>query len=140
MRLRGGFDDEEMGERPLRLRGGIGDDFDMREAPSRRVGMKKRVSSSSQRQLQNANSASSKPRGRVNRQMLKPPNFSIGKTGNTYVLKAVRLTDGVISQIKSFLRSRKGKVRVDGQPMSKAAAVRYITKTLTQRQVTVTFR
>ena len=66
--------------------------------------------------------------------VLKQRNFSIEKLGpHMAILRARIWTEGVHQQILAFLKVVKGKLLVDGQPMSKKAALRYIISRL-QRQ------
>ena len=72
--------------------------------------------------------------------VMKAPNFSLRKAGNRYTLRAVSVTEGVLLQVRSFLRTKKGKPYVDGQRMTKEAAFRYISLALRKRAVQVVFR
>ena len=67
-------------------------------------------------------------------------NFSILKRGNRYTLRAKDITKGVLAQIKSFLKNKKGQAYVDGEKMSRDAAFRYIVAQLRNRAVEVAFR
>ena len=66
-------------------------------------------------------------------------NFSILKRGNTYIVRARQVTEGVLAQIRSLLK-KAGRVYVDSEKMSKAAAFRYIASQLQKRAVQVVFR
>ena len=67
------------------------------------------------------------------------PNFSIKKVGRTFTLTARSVTEGVLSQIRSFLK-KTGKPLVDGEKMTKKAAFRYISTQLRNKPVQVRFQ
>ena len=72
--------------------------------------------------------------------VLRRANFSIKKSGNRYTLAAKDVNDSVLEQIKAFLNRKTGKVYIDGDKMSKPAALRYISANLRKGAIEVVFR
>ena len=72
---------------------------------------------------------------------LKKPTFSIRKAGNRYTLTAkAGVTDSILSQIKAFLNRTSGQPYVDGNKMTKPAALRYISANLSKKTIHILFR
>jgi len=62
-----------------------------------------------------------------NTAILKQRNFSIEKLSpKSAILRARKWNKAVYKQLMSFLKTMKGKLKVDHKPMSKRAALRYI--------------
>ena len=66
------------------------------------------------------------------------PNFSIEQQGaRTYLFVARRIDSGVRTQIASFLKRVRGKLLVNGQRVSKRAALRVIVALLRKGTVEI---
>ena len=72
--------------------------------------------------------------------VLRRANFSIQKAGNKYTLSATDVNEAVLEQIKAFLRRKTGTPYINGQKMSKPAALRYISANLRKKAVVIMFR
>ena len=72
--------------------------------------------------------------------VLRRANFSIQKAGNKYTLSAKDVNEAVLQQIKAFLARKTGSPYINGQKMSKPAALRYISANLAKKAIEVMFR
>ena len=108
--------------------------------PGKRVRQKARPRRKRVPVRRNRGTTGRKPSGKVTRQQLKRPNFSFKRSGRTFTLIARDVNDAVLQAVKTFLRNRNGVLYVDGQKMSRAAALKYISVQLRKKGVTVSFR